>query len=887
MKEKFVVTGMTCAACSAHVEKAAGSLPGVNSTVVNLMLGTMMVDYDPQQVTPEQIISAVESGGYGAKRASDVKQNVHKEQDAALAKMRRRLVWSIVCLVPLFYISMGHMMGLPLPGFLMASHLTHAISQLVFCVPILILNRSYFTVGFSQLFRRSPNMDTLVALGASAGLVYSLIEMVRLAAGQASGMPELYFESAGMICALVTVGKYLEERSKGKTTDAISALLALAPDSAVVKRGGVEVTVPAEDIQKGDIVVVRQGGKIPVDGVVVSGSGSVDESAITGESLPVEKSVGDTVTSATVNQSGYLELEATRVGADTTLSQIVKLMEEASSSKAPISRLADKISGVFVPVVIAIAVVVFTVWLAVGAELSVALTYAISVLVISCPCALGLATPTAIMVGTGRGAANGILVKSAEALEMARGVKTVVLDKTGTITKGAPQVTDVLPAEGVRAEELLRLAYALEKPSEHPLARAMVLYAAGGIGADSVKESAELVSGFKQVPGQGVSACVSGAACYAGNARMMAECGIAVDASQAEGLADEGKTVTYFACDGKLVGIIAVADVPKATSAAAIAQLRAMGIRTVMLTGDAERTALAVQRQVGTDEVIAGVLPAEKERIVRQLSAKAPVAMVGDGINDAPALARADVGIAIGAGTDIALSSADIVLMHSDLADVPAALDLSRATMRNIKQNLFWALFYNAICIPVAAGAFAWAGFSLNPMIAAAAMSVSSVCVVTNALRLRGWKPQRVSTTSMGAVGKAASGPTSANEVAGVGAAAGAVTSKEANSLPSANETANDVPSSDGMPTAPNAFAVNSRSAALQFPEKRLRVEGMKCRKCAGRVRGALEAVPGVESAVVDLEGKQATVHLSDSVPDEVLVGAVIEKGFEAEMLAH
>ena len=533
------------------------------------------------------------------------------------------------------------------------------------------------------------------------------------------------------------------------------------------------------------------------------------------------------------------------------------------------------------PVVIAIAVVVFAVWLAVGAELSVALTYAISVLVISCPCALGLATPTAIMVGTGRGAANGILVKSAEALETARGVKTVVLDKTGTITKGAPQVTDVLPAEGVRAEELLRLAYALEKPSEHPLARAMVLYAAGGIGADAVKDSAELVSGFKQVPGQGVSACVSGAACYAGNARMMAECGIAVDASQAEGLADEGKTVTYFACDGKLVGIIAVADVPKATSAAAIAQLRAMGIRTVMLTGDAERTALAVQRQVGTDEVIAGVLPAEKEHIVRQLSAKAPVAMVGDGINDAPALARADVGIAIGAGTDIALSSADIVLMHSDLADVPAALDLSRATMRNIKQNLFWALFYNAICIPVAAGAFAWAGFSLNPMIAAAAMSVSSVCVVTNALRLRGWKPQRVSATTANAVGKTASGPVSANEAAGV------VTSKKASNLPPANETANDVPSSDEMPTGPNAFAVNSRSAALQFPERHLRVEGMKCYKCAGRVRGALEAVPGVESAVVDLEGKQATVHLSDSVPDEVLVGAVIEKGFEAEMLPY
>ena len=551
----------------------------------------------------------------------------------------------------------------------------------------------------------------------------------------------------------------------------------------------------------------------------------------------------------------------------------------------------------------------FAVWLAVGAELSVALTYAISVLVISCPCALGLATPTAIMVGTGRGAANGILVKSAEALETARGVKTVVLDKTGTITKGAPQVTDVLPAEGVRAEELLQLAYALEKPSEHPLARAMVLYAAGGIGAAAVKESADLVSGFKQVPGQGVSACVSGVACYAGNARMMAECGIAVDASQAEGLADEGKTVTYFAREGKLMGVIAVADVPKATSAAAIAQLRAMGIHTVMLTGDAERTALAVQRQVGTDEVIAGVLPAEKERIVRQLSAKAPVAMVGDGINDAPALARADVGIAIGAGTDIALSSADIVLMHSDLADVPAALDLSRATMRNIKQNLFWALFYNAICIPVAAGAFAWAGFSLNPMIAAAAMSVSSVCVVTNALRLRGWKPQRVSTptgaagaggaaapasaaASGAAPGEAATDPASASGAAPASAATDlASTSGAASGETATNPTSTSgalaVGAVDGAAPAPNASAANSRPATSSFPERRLRVEGMKCHKCAGRVRGALEAVPGVESAVVDLEGKQAMVRLNDSVPDEMLVGAVIEKGFEAEMLSH
>ena len=459
MQEKFVVTGMTCAACSAHVEKAAGQLPGVNSAVVNLMLGTMLVDYDPEKVTAEQIISAVESGGYGAKRAADVKQDVRKEQDEALVKMRRRLVWSIVCLVPLFYISMGHMMGLPLPGFLTASHLTHAISQLVFCVPILILNRSYFTVGFSQLFRRSPNMDTLVALGASAGLLYSLIEMVRLAAGQVSGMPELYFESAGMICALVTVGKYLEERSKGKTTDAISALLALAPDSAVVKRNGVEVTVAAEDIQKGDIVVVRQGGKIPVDGVVVSGSGSVDESAITGESLPVEKTVGDTVTSATVNQSGYLELEATRVGVDTTLSQIVKLMEEASSSKAPISRLADKISGVFVPVVMSIALIAALPWAFVGGQsVQFCLSVGIAVLVISCPCALGLATPVAIMVGTGKAAENGILIKSAQSLELMGRVNTVVLDKTGTVTQGKPRLTDCLAAEGVTEEELLCVA---------------------------------------------------------------------------------------------------------------------------------------------------------------------------------------------------------------------------------------------------------------------------------------------------------------------------------------------------------------------------------------------------------------------------------------------
>lgn len=916
MKISFNVQGMTCAACSARVEKATSAVPGVASVAVNLLKNSMEVQLAADANAAEvaaAIEAAVKKAGYGASPKGQAGApagpgvaaatgsgaaagNPNATAEAEQKSMLHRLIASLVFTVPLFYISMGDMFGWPLPGVLtgMENMMVYGLTLFVLLVPVIFINFKFFRVGFRALANRAPNMDSLIALGSGAATVYGAYALFNMAFFMGHSNMEaahhfamnLYFESAAMILTLITLGKYLEARAKGKTTSSLSKLMDLSPKMAMRVEDDVEVQVPAASVRVGDVLMVRTGESVPVDGVVLEGEGSVDESVITGEPLPKSVHAGSAVTGATVNTAGWFTMRAERVGEETVLAGIIRLVDEATSSKAPIEKMADKISGVFVPVVIAIAVVVFAVWLAVGAELSVALTYAISVLVISCPCALGLATPTAIMVGTGRGAANGILVKSAEALETARGVKTVVLDKTGTITKGAPQVTDVLPV-GVRAEELLRLAYALEKPSEHPLARAMVLYAAGGIGADAVKESAELVSGFKQVPGQGVSACVSGAACYAGNARMMAECGIAVDASQAEGLADEGKTVTYFACDGKLVGIIAVADVPKATSAAAIAQLRAMGIRTVMLTGDAERTALAVQRQVGTDEVIAGVLPAEKERIVRQLSAKAPVAMVGDGINDAPALARADVGVAIGAGTDIALSSADIVLMHSDLADVPAALDLSRATMRNIKQNLFWALFYNAICIPVAAGAFAWAGFSLNPMIAAAAMSVSSVCVVTNALRLRGWKPQRVSATSMGAVGKAASGPTSANEVAGVGAVAGAVTSKKASNLPSANETANDAPSSDGMPADPNAFAVNSRSAALQFPERHLRVEGMKCHKCAGRVRGALEAVPGVESAVVDLEGKQATVHLSDSVPDEVLVGAVIEKGFEAEMLAH
>ena len=824
MKEKFVVTGMTCAACSAHVEKAAGSLPGVNSAVVNLMLGTMMVDYDPQQVTPEQIISAVESGGYGAKRASDVKQNVHKEQDAALAKMRRRLVWSIVCLVPLFYISMGHMMGLPLPSFLTASHLTHAISQLVFCVPILILNRSYFTVGFSQLFRRSPNMDTLVALGASAGLVYSLIEMVRLAAGQASGMPELYFESAGMICALVTVGKYLEERSKGKTTDAISALLALTPDSAVVKRGGVEVTVPAEDIQKGDIVVVRQGGKIPVDGVVVSGSGSVDESAITGESLPVEKNVGDTVTSATVNQSGYLELEATRVGADTTLSQIVKLMEEASSSKAPISRLADKISGVFVPVVMSIALIAALLWAFVGGQsVQFCLSVGIAVLVISCPCALGLATPVAIMVGTGKAAENGILIKSAQSLELMGRVNTVVLDKTGTVTQGKPRLTDCLAAEGITEEELLCVAASVEQPSEHPLSRAVTEAAQ--------ERSIPLcdVEDFAAVPGGGVHAVLHGQKIFAGNGDFMYQNGVDIVpfSHQSETWANDGKTVLYFAQQGRALGMLAVADTVKPDSAAAIAALKRSGCRVVLLTGDNTQTANAIARQVGVDQVIAQVLPQDNAACVEKLQKDGQlVAMVGDGINDAPALVQADVGLAIGAGTDIAIESADIVLMKSSLADVASAAELSRAVLRNIRQNLFWAFFYNSVGIPVAAGVLYPAlGLLLNPMIAAACMSLSSVCVVSNALRLRLWKPKT-----------------------------------------------KPVPSAAG--TAAEHIADNEEELTMK---KTVTIEGMMCAHCVAHVEKALTALPGVK-ATVDLTSGTAVVE--GDVTDEAIRAAVTDAGY-------
>ena len=840
MTEKFVVTGMTCAACAAHVEKAAGAVDGVNSAAVNLMLGTLVCSYDRDKASPQAIIAAVEAAGYSAAPADDAKRDIRREQDAAAKAMGRRLLWSAVCLVPLFYLSMGHMLGLPVPAFMHRQPLLAAAVQLALCLPILLLNRAYFTVGFSRLFKGSPNMDSLVALGAAAGLAYSLIEMGLLCAGQLAGMPDLYFESAGMILTLVTVGKYLEERSKGKTTGAITALLALAPETAVVRRNGTEVTVAADQIRAGETVIIRQGGRIPVDGTVTKGSGAVDESALTGESMPVEKTPGSSAVSATVLTSGYLELTADRVGADTTLSQIVQLMEQAASSKAPISRLADKISAVFVPVVISIAVLAAVLWATVGGMgIRFCLSIGIAVLVISCPCALGLATPVAITVATGKAAERGILIKSAASLELLGQVDTVVLDKTGTVTAGTPQVTDVLCIPGVTEEELLCAAASLEKPSGHPLADAIVQEAA--------RRSIPLcaVSDFNAVPGGGVQAVLDGKTLYAGNDRYMTLIGAGTAAlrAAAEALAAAGKTPLYFAEEQQLLGVVAVADVVKPDSAAAIAALRRSGREVVLLTGDDRRTAEAIARQVGVERVIAQVLPQDKARCVKELQKDGRlVAMVGDGVNDAPALVTADVGLAIGAGTDVAIESADVVLMHNSLMDIVDAAALSRATLRNIRQNLFWAFFYNAIGIPVAAGVLYPAlRLTLDPMLAAAAMSLSSVCVVSNALRLRGWKA--------------------------------APTDSHVSLDKSAHLTDNDTVHTDHTNTA--ASAAQQEEPTMQ---KTLTIEGMMCAHCAAHVEKALNALPGV-TAVVDLAAKTAVV--TGDAGDEALKKAVADAGYQ------
>ena len=918
-KQTFDVSGMTCAACSARVEKTTSGVVGVEHAVVNLLKNSMEVEYDGNPATLAAISAAVEKAGYGAAPrieaaagapSSSASPSAARENAAAkeAAHVRMRLIVSFVFTIPLFYLSMGHMFGWPLPAFFLGHEnmLTFAFTQFLLLLPVIFVNFKFFRVGFKTLFHGSPNMDSLIALGSTASTVYGIVAIYRIGWGMGHGdidfahmaVMDLYFESAAMILTLITLGKYFEARAKGKTTDAIAQLMDLSPKTAIRRNvDGAEEEVPVEQVRPGDILIVRAGAGVPVDGVVVEGAGTVDESVITGESVPVEKGVGAAVTGATVNRTGWFAMRAERVGADTVLAGIVRMVDEATSSKAPIEKLADKISGVFVPVVIAIALITFIIWMFVGAGVATALSHSISVLVISCPCALGLATPTAIMVGTGRGAANGILVKSAEALQTAHGVKTVVLDKTGTITKGAPEVCEVLvdkgrcdsassgagcaggvpsAAEAIQTSQvdaqtlaLLSLAYSLEKRSEHPLAQAIVAY------AEARGAMAQEVERFEQIPGGGLRGVVAGRTCLAGNARLMEEgC---IDIAGAEGgaqrLADEGKTVLYFALDGELAGLIALADEPKPRSAAALAELSRMGIRTVMLTGDNERTAHAIQKRVGTDDVIAGVLPQGKEEVIRDLQKQGTVAMVGDGVNDAPALARADVGIAIGAGTDIAIDSADIVLMKSDLADVPAAISLSRATMRNIKQNLFWALIYNVICIPVAAGALSFAGVTLNPMIAAAAMSCSSVCVVSNALRLRGWKPASL-------VGATAS---ALEPEAAPDAASGAALASEAGVPTMDGPSAED---GDGSPvSAGHSEEVQTVKPKEIIMEKKLSVEGMMCQHCVAHVKKALEGVEGVEEAVVDLDSNSATAKLSADVPDQVLVDAIVDAGYEAKVV--
>lgn len=857
MKQAFDVTGMTCAACSARVEKATRAVPGVDDVAVNLLKNSMEVTYrdgaEPAAVA-SAVEAAVDKAGYGAsarvpagQQAPGAGSRAAKARPVADAAaearhVRMRLIVSAVFTIPLFYLSMGHMFGWPLPGFFLGDEnvLTFAFTQFLLLLPVVFVNFKFFRVGFKTLFHGAPNMDSLIALGSTAATVYGIYAIYKIGIALGAGdlhaahlaAMDLYFESAAMILTLITLGKYFEARAKGKTTDAIAKLVDLAPKEATRLVDGREERVAVEAVRAGDVLAVRAGEGIPVDGTLLEGSGTVDESVITGESVPVDKRPGDAVTGATVNRTGWFTMRADRVGDDTTLAGIIRLVDEATSTKAPIEKIADKISGVFVPVVIVVAIVTFAVWMLGGSTLETAMSHAISVLVISCPCALGLATPTAIMVGTGRGAQNGILIKSAEALETAHDVKTVVFDKTGTVTEGAPSVTDVVPAPGVGEERLLELAVSIEGRSEHPLARAVCDY------ARSRRAYPLLVEDFKQVPGEGVSALVDDRPSCAGNLRMMEARNVAVGAfaEEAQRQADMGKTPLFFAQDGELLGVIAVADTVKPSSAAALATLSAMGIRTVMLTGDNERTAAAIQREVGADEVIAGVLPDGKEREIRRLSEQGRVAMVGDGINDAPALARADVGIAIGAGTDVAIESADIVLMKSDLLDVPASIQLSRATLRNIKQNLFWALVYNAVCIPVAAGALSFMGLNLNPMIAAAAMSLSSVCVVSNALRLRGWKPN----------------------------------------LPSA---ATDAPASapidSTVPSEPN-----EKETVM---EKTLNVEGMMCQHCVAHVKKALEGVEGVEEAVVDLDAGTATAKLARDVPEETLAAAVVEAGYEVK----
>ena len=831
--EHYTVTGMSCAACSARVEKAVSAVPGVTSCSVSLLTNSMGVE---GSATPDAVISAVQAAGYGAslKGAAQSVPSIAEQEDALADHetpvLKHRLIASLGFLIVLMYFSMGHMMwGWPLPSFFDGNHVAMGLIQMLLTIAVMVINQKFFINGFKSLFHGAPNMDTLVALGATASFGYSTYALFAMTGAQVRGdaaavmsyMHEFYFESAAMILALITVGKMLEARSKGKTTDALKSLMKLAPQTATLLRNGQEVTVPIAQVKRGDVFVVRPGENIPVDGVILEGESAVNESALTGESIPVDKAVGDSVSAATTNQSGFLRCEATRVGEDTTLSQIIKMVSDAAATKAPIAKVADKVSGVFVPTVITIAVITTAVWLLCGKPIGFALARGISVLVISCPCALGLATPVAIMVGNGLGAKNGILFKTAVSLEETGKTEIVALDKTGTITKGEPRVTDVLPADGLTESALLALAAALEQRSEHPLARAVMLR------AKEDKLSVSEVSDFRALPGNGLTATLNDEELLGGSLSFISTKADVPQAlrDKAEALAEEGKTPLLFARGGKLAGVIAVADVIKEDSPAAIAALRNMGIHVVMLTGDNEKTARAIGRQAGVDEVIAGVLPEGKESVIRRLQRQGKVAMVGDGINDAPALTRADIGIAIGAGTDVAIDAADVVLMKSQLSDVPAAIRLSRATLRNIHENLFWAFFYNVIGIPLAAGV--WIpifGWTLNPMFGAAAMSLSSFCVVSNALRLNLFK--------LHDAGK----------------------DKKIKKKHHKEETT---------------------------MEKTMKIEGMMCGHCEAAVKKALEAVDGVASAEVSHTSGIAVVTLSKPVDSAVLKKAVEDKDYK------
>lgn len=837
--EQYNVTGMSCAACSARVEKAVSKVPGVTSCSVSLLTNSMGVE---GTADPAQVIAAVEEAGYGAteKRAaglerpqasaSSVSAAEDSLKDRETPRMKRRLIASLCFLIPLMYFSMGHMMwNWPVPSFLEGNHVAMGLIQLLLTTAVMVINQKFFISGFKGLVHRAPNMDTLVALGAGASYGYSLYALFAMTDAQMRGsaaevmsyMHEFYFESAAMILTLITVGKMLEARSKGKTTDALKSLMKLAPKTATVIRNGAEETVSIEQVRKGDVFVVRPGENIPVDGVILEGHSAVNESALTGESIPVDKDAGDAVSAATLNQSGYLRCEATRVGEDTTLSQIIQMVSDAAATKAPIAKVADRVSGVFVPAVIGIALVTIAVWLIAGQTIGFALARGISVLVISCPCALGLATPVAIMVGNGMGAKNGIMFKTAVSLEETGKTQIVALDKTGTITSGEPKVTDMIPAAGMTEEELLAYAYALEKKSEHPLARAVITKAEEE-NAVCVREAED----FHAVPGNGLTGILAGVKLAGGNLSFISRNAVIPDEAvkRAEKLSAEGKTPLFFSRNGMFIGMIAVADVIKEDSPRAVKELQNMGIHVVMLTGDNERTAKAIGAQAGVDEVIAGVLPDGKESVIRSLKKKGRVAMVGDGINDAPALTRADMGIAIGAGTDIAIDAADVVLMKSRLSDVPAAIRLSRAALRNIHENLFWAFFYNVIGIPLAAGV--WIpifGWQLNPMFGAAAMSLSSFCVVSNALRLNWFK----------------------------------------------------------MYDAGRDKKIKVKNKEESTMTKTMKIEGMMCGHCEARVKKTLEALAGVDSAEVSHEAGTAVVTLNEEVSDDVLKKAVEDQDYK------